>query len=1688
MQSRSSLNHVYRTVWNQALGAMVAVAEVASGSHGGSAPSSGRQPPIVPPAGGSPRGTLALAIALGWTCLSPVHANPTGPVVVQGQASFVTTGNTLTVTTQNAIGTNQSATNWQSFSIPAGSVTRIEQPNISSLSINRVVTNTPSLLLGNLSSNGQVVLVNQSGIAVGAGSVVDTARFTASTLAMSDQDVAAGRLRFGGANVGTGAVTVQGNIIARGGDVVLIAPNVEVAQTAVLQAPGGSVILAAGQSVEVTGRGLEGISMQVQAPSDQAINLGTLRGDAVGIFASTLKHSGVIDATTASLEGGRVVLKAQGDAFVQGDGKILATGAVGKGGHIELLGNRVAVTDRAVLDASGASGGGVVLVGGDYQGKNTAVQNAMVTYLGADAMVMADATDKGDGGKVVVWADDTTRGFGTVSARGGSSGGDGGAVEVSGKKSLVFAAKVDTQAPKGKRGTLLLDPLNITIGAVADINGDTSTGDDITNPTDLDSVLDFTGANSRITGSSLTSILYSNNVTLAASNNITVNDPVSSYGYSLTLNAGNNIALNASVSTTLATLSLIAGNQISQTGGSISADYLQVIAGGNVSLPASNNVGFIAAAVSGSGGFAFNNANSLTVDTAGSTSGVSTAGGNIDISALNTNILRPIDAGLGNVKLTANSGGISQAAGSTNVITANGLEVRIPSVTNPISLLADNQVGAIAAYALGDISFTNSKVSGLSVGTMGSTIGIKSQQESVVIDQKGAGGIAASADVSALLGSISVTSAGPVTQSAGAFKTDSYNNLSVTAVGGIDLNGPNSVGNLVATNLTSGAVNFNNTSSLGVSVNNSSSTGSVLVKASGNLGLLSPGITSGAAGTAVTLVAAGTGSYFDDAGQDIVLSAGGAPSWLIYADNLGSVGGPLASSFRFLQYGTTYPTPPIFGGSGNGFVSSHAEYVTGAALQGPVIKPYDGNINASVEYNLSNATAFVDIVDATTSALVLSRSGTAVFDNPNVGTGKLVTGSGATFNAVYGGKTIYGYTLSAPVSGLVGEITAAQLVLSSLTGSVLKTYDGNTLAHLTPSNFSLNGFAPGDGATVTQTSGIYSSKNVGTNLLVTTSLRPSDFSASGNTNLNNYILPTTISGNVGVITPKSISASGFATTSKVYDGTAIAALTGGRISAGVLPGDSVGLKGGVGLFSDKNVGTAKPVSITGLTLDGVDAANYALALPDFNGTADITPRMISVDGIAALNKVYDGTVTAILSGGDVSGLVIGDSVSIDKGVAVFADKNAGVSKPVTISGISLTGVDASNYSLSANGFVTTANIEARPLSIAGITAAGKVYDGSTAAIVSTADANYQGLVPGDLVTVNATGAFSSRGVGVGKTVLLTSVYSGADLANYAVVDQLSTTANITPKPVSIAGFSAADKVYDGTAVATLSGSTIAGLVPGDAVNVLIGSGTFGDKYVGNDKPVNISGVTLSGVDASNYMLTTTDFTGTADILPRPLVIGGITAQNKVYDGNTSANVSTSNVTYQGLLPGEVVAVSASGAFSTKDAAVGKTVVLASTYSGADLVNYAVQDQATARADITPKPLTLSPTVEDKTFDNSVVAKVREFGLSGFVAGESVGAISTSATFESATVAANKLVSITGISLVDRSGRASNYSVPGSATARATIFDSPSINVVNLVTVFLEKFEAALVDQRDRARNETEKGLDNIVVEGNICTR
>jgi filamentous hemagglutinin family protein len=377
---------------------------------------------------------LSLALAAAFSA-QPVNGQtlPAGGVASHGQAAFSSPSpQQLVVTTQNGPGSGHSAINWQSFSISAGSSARITQPDAASLSINRVVTNNPSAIFGSLSSNGRLVLVNPSGITVGAGAVIDTAGFTASALRMTDANALAGRLRFGDA----AGITVEGRITARDGDIVLVAPQIAVGSSALLQAANGSTILAAGQQVEITGRGLEGISLLVQARDNEARNLGRLEGDAVAMFAGTLRHRGTIQATTATREGGKVVLQASGDATVEATGTILATGQ--RGGQIDVLGQRVGITDQALIDASGTTAGGSIRIGGDFQGRNAAVPNADKTFVGQNTVLRADARQSGNGGRVIVWSDDQTQAYGSISARGGNQGGDGGFAEVSGKKQLDF--------------------------------------------------------------------------------------------------------------------------------------------------------------------------------------------------------------------------------------------------------------------------------------------------------------------------------------------------------------------------------------------------------------------------------------------------------------------------------------------------------------------------------------------------------------------------------------------------------------------------------------------------------------------------------------------------------------------------------------------------------------------------------------------------------------------------------------------------------------------------------------------------------------------------------------------------------------------------------------------------------------------------------------------------------------------------------------------------------------------------------------------------------------------------------------------------------------------------------------------------------------------------------------------------
>src|SRR5207302_100803 len=133
-----------------------------------------------------------------------------------------------------------------------------------------------------------------------------------------------------------------------------------------------------------------------------------------------------------------------------------------------------------------------------------------------------------------------------------------------------------------------------------------------------------------------------------------------------------------------------------------------------------------------------------------------------------------------------------------------------------------------------------------------------------------------------------------------------------------------------------------------------------------------------------------------------------------------------------------------------------------------------------------------------------------------------------------------------------------------------------------------------------------------------------------------------------------------------YDATSSATVT---LSDNRVAGDILSRSYSSASFSNKNVGTAKTVSVTGLAISGADAANYTVNTTT-SATADVTPATVSAS-ITADNKVYDGTTAATIATRSLSGVLGSDTVSLSGGTASFASKTVGTAKTVTATGPSL---------------------------------------------------------------------------------------------------------------------------------------------------------------------------------------------------------------------------------------------------------------------------------------------------------------------------------------------------------------------------------------------------------------------------------
>ncbi len=672
------MNCAYRLIWNERINAWSVVPEIAKARGKGGAAKRSAAVLLL---------TLACASHAVMAADLAATALPGGAQVAAGQATVSTSGASMAInqSSQRAI------INWQNFDIGSQAQLNFLQPNASAVALNRVSGPTASRIEGQLSANGQVFLVNPNGVLFGAGARVNVGALAVSTLNIRDDDFLGGNYLFTGSG---GSITNQGQISAApGGYLAFISPTITNSGT--LSAPQGTLAMGAGERVRLNFAGDRLVGLDVSADTidtlitnSQAIRAegGAILLTAAGAEAvtrSAINNTGVLEAGSLTLGGGRIVLtagndinlgagstvavdgKKGGEITVQAqsgallaDGQITARGASGAGGVVKLLGRQVGLVNAALVNASGATGGGKVLVGGDYQGKNPEVQNAARTYVSADATITTDASERGDGGKVVVWADEVTRYYGTISAKGGAQGGNGGFVEVSGKRDLEFLGAVDVAAPLGTGGRVLLDPQDIVLNTSAqpappnNPNGtpDVAFADPPAAGTMTIQIADITGfselflqATRNITVSNPVTMTVNNSIRLEANNNITLangaNIATSGTGFiNLKADADNSgvgaLAMNNAILSSDVGCIALSGASISGTG-AINTTGAANANGGNITITGSSAAGSInlTGTMTTTGGTAAagtvgRNAGNVTINGAGAvTTGAITASG-----------------------------------------------------------------------------------------------------------------------------------------------------------------------------------------------------------------------------------------------------------------------------------------------------------------------------------------------------------------------------------------------------------------------------------------------------------------------------------------------------------------------------------------------------------------------------------------------------------------------------------------------------------------------------------------------------------------------------------------------------------------------------------------------------------------------------------------------------------------------------------------------------------------------------------------------------------------------------------------------------------------------------------------------------------------------------------------------------
>jgi len=307
----------------------------------------------------------------------------------------------------------------------------------------------------------------------------------------------------------------------------------------------------------------------------------------------------------------------------------------------------------------------------------------------------------------------------------------------------------------------------------------------------------------------------------------------------------------------------------------------------------------------------------------------------------------------------------------------------------------------------------------------------------------------------------------------------------------------------------------------------------------------------------------------------------------------------------------------------------------------------------------------------------------------------------------------------------------------------------------------------------------------------------------------------TTSSSSNTVSQKALTITGASATSRVYNGTTTITITGGSLTTGsgagqVLSADAANVTLGgspTATVSSKDVGSGKTVTVTGYSLSGTASGNYTVTQPT-GLTADITAKALSVTAPTIASKAYDGTTTAgAVTVGTLSGFVGSETVTATGAAAAYSSANVGTYNNVTITYTLANGTGgglATNYTL-ANG-TGSGSVTAKALTITGLSASSKVFDGTTSVSVTGTPA-YSVLATGETfpVTGTVTWVFPDASVANNKTLTRTGNYD-APSANYTVT-QPSLQASITQGTVptlTVAPGATVDNSFDVTFTETSS--------------------------------------------------------------------------------------------------------------------------------------------------------------------------------------------------------------------------------------------------------------------------------------------